>query len=72
MSPTRPQPVAELPAELERICLRALAKRASERYNTAGDMADDLRHFLAELGNQDQAGISGVRAAWGPSRTAGG
>jgi eukaryotic-like serine/threonine-protein kinase len=60
-----------VPAELERICLRALAKRASERYNTAGDMADDLRHFLAELGNQDQAGISGILAAWGPSRTAG-
>jgi serine/threonine protein kinase/formylglycine-generating enzyme required for sulfatase activity len=34
--------------ELERICLKALAKRASERYTTARDMADDLRHFLAE------------------------
>ena len=34
--------------ELERICLKSLAKRASERYSTAGDMADDLRHFLKE------------------------
>src|SRR5262249_52799324 len=34
-----------VPAGLERICLKALAKRASERYTTAGDMADDLRHF---------------------------
>ncbi|HTU88939.1 MAG TPA: SUMF1/EgtB/PvdO family nonheme iron enzyme [Gemmataceae bacterium] len=37
-----------IPKELERICLKALAKRASERYSTAKDMADDLRHFLAE------------------------
>jgi len=32
--------------ELERICLKALSKRASERYTTGSDMADDLRHFL--------------------------
>jgi serine/threonine protein kinase/formylglycine-generating enzyme required for sulfatase activity len=37
-----------IPKELERVCLKALAKRASERYTTARDMADDLRHFLAE------------------------
>jgi serine/threonine protein kinase len=37
-----------IPKELERICLKALSKRASERYTTARDMADDLRHFLAE------------------------
>ena len=33
--------------ELERICLKALARRASERYATAHDLADDLEHFLA-------------------------
>src|SRR5262245_54038404 len=37
-----------IPKELDRICLKALSKRASERYSTAKDMADDLRHFLAE------------------------
>ena len=37
-----------IPKEPERICLKALAKRASERYTTAKDMADDLRHFLTE------------------------
>jgi serine/threonine protein kinase/formylglycine-generating enzyme required for sulfatase activity len=37
-----------IPKELERICLKALAKKASERYLTALDLADDLRHFLAE------------------------
>ena len=33
---------------MERICLKALAKRASERYTAAKDMADDLRHFLLQ------------------------
>ncbi len=37
-----------LPKELERICLKSLSKRASERYTTAKDMADDLRHFLVQ------------------------
>src|SRR5271166_1019276 len=37
-----------IPKELDRICLKTLSKRASERYSTAQDMADDLRHFLAE------------------------
>jgi eukaryotic-like serine/threonine-protein kinase len=36
-----------IPRELERICLKALARRASERYATAHEMADDLEHFLA-------------------------
>ena len=47
----RPRPPRQIddtiPKELERICLKALSKRASERYRTAKDMADDLRHFLA-------------------------
>jgi serine/threonine protein kinase/formylglycine-generating enzyme required for sulfatase activity len=37
-----------IPRELERVCLKALSKRASERYTTAKDMADDLRHFVAQ------------------------
>jgi serine/threonine protein kinase/formylglycine-generating enzyme required for sulfatase activity len=37
-----------VPKELERICLKALAKRSADRYTTAQDLADDLRHFLAE------------------------
>ena len=35
-----------IPKELERICLKALSKRATERYTTARDMAEDLRVFL--------------------------
>ena len=37
-----------LPKELERICLKMLSKRASERYTTATDAAEDLRHFLRQ------------------------
>jgi serine/threonine protein kinase/formylglycine-generating enzyme required for sulfatase activity/tetratricopeptide (TPR) repeat protein len=39
-----------IPRELERICLKALAKRASERYTTARDLAEDLRLFLQTAG----------------------
>ncbi len=35
-----------IPKELERVCLKGgLSKRASERYTTAKDLADDLRDF---------------------------
>lgn len=37
-----------IPKELERICHKSMAKRASERYSTALDMASDLRLFLRE------------------------
>jgi serine/threonine protein kinase len=36
-----------IPKELDRICLKCLAKRAADRYSTARDLADDLRHWLA-------------------------
>jgi eukaryotic-like serine/threonine-protein kinase len=45
-----PRPLRQMdegiPRELERICFKALSKRASDRYMTARDMADDLRQFL--------------------------
>lgn len=47
-----PQPprqlVHDLPPELERVCLKALAKRQQDRYTTAADFADDLRGVLAK------------------------
>ncbi len=39
-----------IPKELERICLKAMSKRASERYNTAMDMAEDLLLFRETTG----------------------
>jgi serine/threonine protein kinase/formylglycine-generating enzyme required for sulfatase activity/tetratricopeptide (TPR) repeat protein len=49
-----------IPRELERICLKAMARRASERYNTAGDMADDLRHFLQAEGSAEASATAAV------------
>jgi serine/threonine protein kinase/formylglycine-generating enzyme required for sulfatase activity len=47
-----PRPPRQLddrvPKELDRICLKCLSKRASDRYSTAIDLAEDLRHWLAE------------------------
>jgi formylglycine-generating enzyme required for sulfatase activity/serine/threonine protein kinase len=34
-----------IPKELDRICLKALARRASDRYSTALDLAEDLWHW---------------------------
>jgi serine/threonine protein kinase/formylglycine-generating enzyme required for sulfatase activity len=57
----------DIPKELERICFKALAKRASERYMTAKDFADDLWHLLAEptIDQRTRTGKpgSGVRVA---------
>ena len=43
VDPKPPQDLdASVPSELQRICLRALAKQASDRYPTAADFAEDL------------------------------
>jgi serine/threonine protein kinase len=44
-----------IPKELERICLKALAKRAADRYSTAKDMADDLRSFLEQSTEEEKS-----------------
>ncbi|QDT12582.1 bifunctional serine/threonine-protein kinase/formylglycine-generating enzyme family protein [Planctomycetes bacterium K23_9] len=38
----------DIPAELERICMKSLSKRALDRHNTALDFAEDLDHFLSQ------------------------
>jgi formylglycine-generating enzyme required for sulfatase activity len=48
-----------IPKELERICLKALAKRASDRYSTARDLAEDLRHFLAAAPAEEKSTLTG-------------
>lgn len=41
-----------IPRDLERITLKALAKRASDRYGTAGDLVEDFEHFLTTFSDQ--------------------
>lgn len=45
-----PQPprqlIQDIPRELERICLKAMAKRINDRYTTAVDLAEELRDVL--------------------------
>ena len=47
----RPWPLRQhdpqVPPELERICLKALAQEPAQRYLTAGELAADLERFLA-------------------------
>ncbi len=38
-----------IPRELDRICAKAMSKRAGDRYQTAFDFADDLLQFLGDL-----------------------
>jgi serine/threonine protein kinase/formylglycine-generating enzyme required for sulfatase activity len=50
----------KIPNELERICLKAMSKRPTDRYTTARDMAEDLREFLKSAGRNDSRPPQGV------------
>lgn len=70
--PTPPrQHNASVPHDLERICLKALAKRASQRYSTAGDIVDDIEHFLSSCESQSPShdGQTPPKPAAGIDRT---
>jgi hypothetical protein len=54
-----------IPEELERICLKALSKRAAERYLSARDLAEDLWHFV-----ESKASWAGMAAAAACARDA--
>ena len=63
-----PQPprqlVGDIPPELERACLKALAKRQEDRYTTAGDFAADLRRVLPTWA---VAELTGPQSGWSAS-----
>jgi serine/threonine protein kinase/formylglycine-generating enzyme required for sulfatase activity len=54
-----PRPLRQIddriPKELERICLKCLSKRSSERYTTARDMAQDLMKSLSQFSDVVEA-----------------
>jgi formylglycine-generating enzyme required for sulfatase activity len=45
-----------IPKELDRICLKALSKRVSDRYSTAVDLAEDLRCWQAGAARRPAGG----------------
>ena len=53
--------VRGLPRELERICLKAMAKSLGDRYTTAGDLADDLRRLLRQQKDQLESASAPAR-----------
>ncbi|MGA2253314.1 MAG: serine/threonine-protein kinase [Thermoguttaceae bacterium] len=53
-----------IPKELERICLKALSKPANDRYTTALDMAEDLRHFLAQTSTPPDVSDNLLHQLW--------
>ncbi len=58
-----------IPKELERICLKAMSKRASDRYTTGRDMAEDLREFLKTTGATVLPAAPAVPSATSPGST---
>ena len=64
-----------VPRELERICLKALEKRAADRYTTATDLAADLHAWLATVSKSETAaatpGVSGTFNILTPTMTSG-
>ena len=64
--PTAPRELAHgIPSELERICLKALSKRATDRHSTAAAFAEDLEFWVrgapAEAGDPAKPVASAVR-----------
>ncbi|MEZ6133409.1 MAG: protein kinase [Pirellulaceae bacterium] len=63
---SEPKPLRQLessiPQDLERICLKALSKRASERYSAAIDLVEDIECALTRLETSGKAVMSSAPA----------
>jgi serine/threonine protein kinase/predicted ATPase len=60
----------EIPPELERVCLKAMAKRQVDRYTTGGDFAEDLRRVLETAGGMSASRQMPVEAPVNEPQTA--
>ena len=46
-TPSQARPSLSIPPEIEAICLKAMASKPEDRYQKAGQMAEDLENFIA-------------------------
>jgi serine/threonine protein kinase/formylglycine-generating enzyme required for sulfatase activity len=60
-----------IPRELDRICLKCLARRAADRYSTALDLAEDLRHWQQHVSPMRQRGDTSPTSFLSPTRERG-
>src|SRR5262245_3281016 len=60
--------VRGLPRELERICLKSMAKNLADRYTTASDLANDLRAVVREHEDQLKRAAATARSRGTPVR----
>lgn len=60
---------SELPRELQRICLRCLAKRRSDRFSSASELSEDLEAWLDSNASQPLQPLSDIRPPEVPSST---
>ncbi len=51
---------SRIPRELDRICLRALSRRASDRYSTAADFEQDLSLWLLQVADATEKPVASV------------
>jgi serine/threonine protein kinase/formylglycine-generating enzyme required for sulfatase activity len=54
-----------IPEELDRICLKALSKRAADRYPTMAALIDDLRHAYEAVDNENPQSVADGDASAG-------
>jgi class 3 adenylate cyclase/predicted ATPase len=67
-----PQPprqlVRDIPPELEKVCLKAMAKRQQDRYTTAADFAEDLSRLLVLAAEAPASQVRPVESSGGETR----